>query len=84
MRAIFKTVDERPGSAHDGQALDRHRQEVAAYRLDRFLGLGLVPVTVLREVDGVEGSMQQWVEHAIDGETKREYGLVAEDPMMMA
>ena len=45
MRAIFKTVDERPGLAYNGQALDRHRQEVAAYRIDRLLELGFVPVT---------------------------------------
>ncbi len=83
MRAIFKTVDERPGLGYDGQALDRHRQEVAAYRLDRLLGLGLVPVTVLRKLDGVEGSMQQWVEDAIDGETLSDYGLTPADPARM-
>lgn len=32
--------------------------DVAAYRLDRLLGLGMVPVAVLREVDGVDGSVQ--------------------------
>ena len=83
MRAIFKTVDERPGLGFSGQALDRHRQEVAAYRLDRLLGLGFVPVTVLRKLDGVEGSMQQWVEDAVDGETLADYGLVASDPEEM-
>jgi hypothetical protein len=83
MRAIFKSVDERPGMGHDGQALDRHRQEVAAYRLDRLLGLGFVPVTVLRKLDGAEGSMQQWVEDAVDGETLRDYDLAPADPLRM-
>lgn len=32
--------------------------EVAAYRLDRLLQLDMVPVTVVREVDGKDGSVQ--------------------------
>jgi hypothetical protein len=32
--------------------------EIAAYRLDRMLGLELVPVTVAREVDGERGTLQ--------------------------
>lgn len=31
---------------------------IAAYRLDRLLALDMVPVTVMREVDGVAGSLQ--------------------------
>lgn len=34
------------------------RKEVAAYRLDRQLGLGIVPVTVEREVQGQRGVLQ--------------------------
>ena len=34
------------------------RPEVAAYRLDRLLGLGMVPVTVSRDLDGVAGALQ--------------------------
>ncbi len=41
------------------------RKEVAAYRLDRQLGLGIVPVTVEREVQGQRGVLQgrplKWV-----------------------
>lgn len=44
------------------------RREVAAYRLDRQLGLGLVPVTVEREVQGQQGVLQgrplKWVTQA--------------------
>lgn len=32
--------------------------ELAAYRLDRLLGLDMVPVTVARQVDGEKGSLQ--------------------------
>ncbi|HSG64924.1 MAG TPA: metallophosphoesterase [Gammaproteobacteria bacterium] len=34
------------------------RPAVAAYRLDRLLGLDMVPVTVARDVDGMPGSLQ--------------------------
>lgn len=41
------------------------RREVSAYRLDRHLGLGLVPVTVVREHEGQPGVLQarptRWV-----------------------
>jgi len=32
--------------------------ELAAYKLDRMLGLGMVPVTVRREIDGQQGTLQ--------------------------
>ena len=44
---------------------DAARKEVAAYRLDRQLGLGIVPATVEREVQGQRGVLQgrplKWV-----------------------
>jgi hypothetical protein len=47
---------------------DAARNEVAAYRLDRQLGIGLVPVTVEREVQGQRGVLQgrplKWVTQA--------------------
>ena len=39
---------------------------VAAYRLDRLLGLDMVPVTVLREVDGRDGSLQFITDTTLD------------------
>ena len=42
--------------------------EVAAYRLDRLLEFNMVPVTVMREVDGKDGSLQflptRWMDEA--------------------
>jgi hypothetical protein len=37
------------------------RNEAAAYELDRFLGLDMVPPTIMRSVEGREGAMTLWV-----------------------
>jgi len=50
--AIFKTIDEKT---------DNWRNEVAAYELDKLLGIGMVPPTVERGVGGRAGSAQLWV-----------------------
>jgi len=69
-RAIFKTVDITSFETHYTNRLesvftDRYHYEVAAYRLDRLLGIGLVPVTVIREIDGEVGSLQHWIENSM-------------------
>jgi hypothetical protein len=73
-RGVFKTV-ESEGDPSTDQTADRYEHEVAAYRLDRRLGLHLVPVTVLRELDGQRGSLQTWVEGAVDQEAAESYEL---------
>jgi hypothetical protein len=50
--AIFKRVDKK----HDSW-----RNEVAAYELDKLLGLGMVPPTVKRSIRGRRGCLQLWV-----------------------
>ena len=48
------------------------RAEVDAYRIDRELELGVVPVTVEREINGGKGSLQLWVEVELPrGENRR-------------
>ncbi len=69
-RAIFKDVDlEIEGTVRadrlERDFSDKYTYEVAAYRLDRLAGIGLVPVTVVREVDGGAGSVQLWIEDVI-------------------
>jgi hypothetical protein len=40
------------------------KRERAAYLIDRFLGFGIVPPTILREIDGEIGSFQQFIPEA--------------------
>ncbi len=47
-----------------------HEHEIAAYRLDRELGLGMVPPGVLRSVDGKSGALTVWSETLVT-ETER-------------
>ncbi|PWB69856.1 MAG: hypothetical protein C3F15_14530 [Holophagae bacterium] len=70
-RAIFKTIDiESINIAYTNRFepgfSDRYAYEVAAYRVDRLLGIGLVPVTVVREINGEIGSLQLWIDGATD------------------
>jgi hypothetical protein len=88
MRAVFLSVEDPPGS--DPKApVRRYVHEIASYKIDRMMKLGLVPVTVLRQVDGVRGSLQTWVQAAIDRDQIRQYeaeGLLEglEDEIMRA
>ncbi len=41
---------------------DSHIFEVAAFELNELLGIGRIPPTVVRRVDGAEGSVQIWME----------------------
>ena len=41
---------------------EAHRSEIAAYELDRLLGLDMVPVTIERRVGSELASVQMWVE----------------------
>jgi hypothetical protein len=67
--AALKDIDfMRPGVTQldDGTVVfnmeDNWRFEIAAYKIDRMIGLGRVPATVEREYRGKPGSLQWWVE----------------------
>jgi hypothetical protein len=76
LRAVFQFVEEGPASSTPPESLNprRYQHEVAAYRLSRELGLDIVPVTVLREVDGKPGAISIWAEAAIDLPYIRDHG----------
>jgi hypothetical protein len=52
-------VWKRPSAAGSGR-FDRWEHEVAAYRMDKLLGLGMVPPVVRRSYHGYPGSLQLW------------------------
>jgi hypothetical protein len=71
-RAAWKTIHERKmglqrlergGLEFDFR--DSWKSEVAAWELDKLLGLGLVPPTVERRIAGRVGAVQMWVERAM-------------------
>jgi hypothetical protein len=50
---------------------DSFRNNIAAYRLARMLGLGMVPVTVERRIDIHETAFTWWVDNVLMDERKR-------------
>jgi len=54
-------VWKRPSWAGSGQ-LDKWEHEIAAYRLDKLLGLNMVPPTIERAYHGYAGSLQLWMD----------------------
>lgn len=84
MRAIFKTVYAPPHSPtgmSDRRLIDlsdRHTYDLAAYRLDRLLGLGMVPPAVERRIGQVTGTLQYWVEDATNDRERRQQDIEPE------
>ena len=65
LRGVFKDIEEDEPTA--GRASPRrYEHEVAAYKLDRMLDLGLVPVVVLRDSEAGPGALRAVVEPALD------------------
>ena len=85
-RAVWKCIDEHRHGVYRGRGgrfqqayRDSYRFEIAAYELDKILGLDLVPPTVERTIDGRTGSLQLWIEGAFTELDRRERGLEATD-----
>lgn len=67
-QAVFKSIDVRKvgietfaDGTHEANFQDSWQTEIAAYRVDRLIGLGLVPATIERRIEGRAGSLQWWV-----------------------
>ena len=72
INAVFKTIDTRPSVKKDYNESDRYHYDVAAYRLDRMIDLQMVPVAIVRKIDGREGVLQYWVENSINEKDREE------------
>lgn len=69
-RGLWKNVQGRPQGYLEGW-----QYEIAAYRMDRLLGLDMIPPTVERRFKGERGSCQYWVDDTIslrDKDKRRE------------
>jgi hypothetical protein len=65
--AVFKTIDESEPikqlqNSTEVDFEDSWRTEISAYEVDKIIGLGMVPATVERRLNGRQGSLQFWVE----------------------
>ena len=69
--ALFKTIDEYEPVKHleggetELQFSDCFEYKIAAYELDKLLGLGIVPPAIRRRIGRDVGSLSLWVEGAM-------------------
>jgi hypothetical protein len=84
--AVFKDVDYRKAgmtklkTGTEMDFKDSWQFDVAAYELDKLLGLNMVPVTVERKYNGEKGAIQWWIENAMTEGDRKEKGLNPPDP----
>jgi hypothetical protein len=88
LHALWKTIDKHVPGQHrfeDGgwefDFRDSWKSEVAAYELDKLLGLDLVPPTVERRIEGRVGSLQLWVEETVTPDIWKEEGQRPSSPV---
>jgi hypothetical protein len=90
LAAAFKSVDihrqeptrmERSGLTFE--YTDSYKNERAAYLLDRLLGIGMVPPSVLRSLEGVEGALVEWVVDAVNERQRIDGDLKPADPLLL-
>ena len=59
---------------------DSYNYEIAAYELDKYLGLGLVPPAVPRTINDTPGSLQMFIENAIRESDRKKGNTTPADP----
>ena len=85
--AVFKTIDEKKSGVTqldrgvEIEFQDSWRTEVAAYELDKLIGLGMTPATVQRIYDGKQGSMQYWLDVMMNEEERIKKKLSPPNPI---
>jgi hypothetical protein len=57
----FASAKSAGGGTHTASVTFREPAEIAAYEMDKMLGLDMVPPTVERTIQGVRGSMTLWI-----------------------
>jgi len=73
-RGLWKNPEGRMGGYWEGWTY-----EIAAYRLDKYLGVGLVPPTVERRFHGNRGSCQYWVDDCMSLEERNKKKIECPD-----
>ena len=88
-RAVWKTIDEfkRGVTSLQGGGVivdfaDSWKHEIAAYELDKLIGLDLVPPTVERTFGGRKGSLQLWVEGAMTEAERKKKKIAPPDAQL--
>lgn len=90
MVAVLKTIDQKKTGVMVNAAgeterdfQDSWRTEVAAYELDKLLGLGMVPATIERQspYDNIPASLQLWVDAAMSEAKRREKRVIPSDAL---
>ena len=61
-KAAWKDVDKR-----QGDFVDSWKYEIAAYRLNKLIGLNMVPITIEREFKGKKGALSLWADSKYNG-----------------
>jgi hypothetical protein len=76
LAAVFNSKDTAP-RVREGrwprgaERSDRYSHEIAAYLVDRLIGLEMVPVTVERTIDGERGALRLEIEDSISEEVRQ-------------
>jgi hypothetical protein len=86
--ALFKIIDEKPMSGIttledgriDAEFQDSWKTEVAAYELDKMIGLGMVAATVERRLGTQVGSLQFWVTSVMTEKKRQKDNVRPSDP----
>jgi hypothetical protein len=74
--ALIQSIDEEKpfmdlGRGREIDFRDSYRNNAAAYKLDRLLGLSMVPVTVVRRYDGKKAGFTWWIDDVLMDERDR-------------